>query len=93
MPFGAALLVYVRPNVVGNQFRIAGQPGAEVSWQVTGIRRDQYAEQHRIPVEQPKEPQNRGRYPTPTAFGLPESRGIGFQALASRPAPVATAGH
>jgi len=33
---------------------VADKPGVEVSWQVTGIRHDTYANQHRIKVEEPK---------------------------------------
>jgi hypothetical protein len=38
-----------------NRFRIAGgRPYAHVSWQVTGVRQDAYAAQHRIKVEEEK---------------------------------------
>lgn len=44
--------VYIASEVSGNQFRIAGgHSGLKVSWQVTGIRHDAYANAHRIPVE------------------------------------------
>ncbi len=44
--------VYIAEEVAGNRFRIAGgKPGLKVSWQVTGIRKDPYAEYHRIQVE------------------------------------------
>ena len=47
--------VYVADEVAGGRFRIAGgRPGLKVSWQVTGIRQDAYANAHRIPVEQEK---------------------------------------
>jgi len=47
--------VYVASEVSGNQFRIAGgRPGLKISWQVTGIRHDSYANAHRIPVEEEK---------------------------------------
>ena len=49
--------VYIASEVAGNQFRIAGgRAGLKVSWQVTGIRHDAYAEAHRIPVEADKTP-------------------------------------
>ncbi|MDQ2769238.1 MAG: hypothetical protein M3Y54_01900 [Bacteroidota bacterium] len=95
-PIGAAFTPYVLAKVAGNQFRIAGQPGAEVSWQVTGIRHDKWADANRIPVEQAKEPGNQGKYLHPTLFGQPAARGIGYLdagALAARraqaqPAPA-----
>ncbi|MBV8902050.1 MAG: hypothetical protein JOZ22_00315 [Acidobacteriia bacterium] len=44
--------VYVASEVSGNQFRVAGgRPGLKVSWQLTGIRHDAYANAHRIQVE------------------------------------------
>ncbi len=44
--------VYVGSEVSGNQFRIAGgRPALKVSWMLTGIRHDAYANAHRIPVK------------------------------------------
>jgi len=44
--------VYIAEEIAGNRFKIAGgRPGLKVSWQVTGIRQDPYAENHRIQVE------------------------------------------
>jgi hypothetical protein len=51
------------------------RPRTEVSWQVTGIRHDAFAEKNRIPVEQDKPADERGTYLHPAAFGLPSSRG------------------
>jgi hypothetical protein len=49
--------VYVASEVSSNQFKIGGgRPGMKVSWQVTGIRRDAFANEHRIPVEENKPP-------------------------------------
>ena len=49
--------VYIAREISGNRFKIAGgQPGMKVSWQVTGIRQDPFANEHRIPVEEPKPP-------------------------------------
>ena len=67
--------VYVAEEIAGNQFRIAGgRKGMKVSWQVTGIRQDAYAQAHRIPVEQDKAEQDRGTYLYPTEHGQPETR-------------------
>jgi hypothetical protein len=47
--------LYIAAGVRENRFQIAGgRPYATVSWQVTGVRHDAYAEEHRIPVEQDK---------------------------------------
>ncbi len=53
--------VYVASKVDGGKFKIAGgRPGLEVSWQVTGIRQDDYAREHPIVVETPKSASERG---------------------------------
>jgi hypothetical protein len=66
--------VYVADKVNGNQFRIAGgTPGLEVSWQVTGIRQDAFANAHRIPVEMDKPPEERGTYLHAVEQGMPEA--------------------
>jgi hypothetical protein len=55
--------LYVAKEISGNRFKIAGgKPGKKVSWQVTGIRHDAYAEDHRIPVEEVKPAGERGKY-------------------------------
>ena len=42
-------------KVKGNQFKIkTDKPNVEVSWQVTGIRQDKFAEENRIPNEENK---------------------------------------
>jgi hypothetical protein len=43
-------------------------PNVKVSWQVTGIRQDAFANQHRIPVEEIKQGNERGTYLYPEAF-------------------------
>ncbi len=62
--------VYVADPVADGRFRIAGgQPGLTVSWQVTGIRRDRWAEAHRVPVEVDKPAAERGTYLHPELWG------------------------
>ena len=52
-----------------NKFAIkTSKPGIEVSWQVTGIRHDAWADAHRIPVEEVKSPGEQGRYLHPELF-------------------------
>jgi hypothetical protein len=50
-----------------------------VSWQVTGIRQDAYANAHRIVVEEDKPPAERGAYLHPTELGQPELKGLGYR--------------
>ncbi len=45
----------VAQKIQNNQFVIrTDKPNIEVSWQVTGIRHDKFAEKNRIPVEENK---------------------------------------
>ena len=69
--------VYVAAKVAGNTFRIAGgTPRLEVSWQVTGIRQDAWANAHRIPVEEEKPANEQGYFLHPEAFDQPRERSI-----------------
>ncbi len=64
--------VYISEKVRGNQFRIAGgTSGLEVSWQLTGIRQDAFANAHRIEVEVEKPDEERGTYLFPVEHGMP----------------------
>jgi hypothetical protein len=67
----------VSSKVKGNRFTIrTSVPGIEVSWQVTGIRQDAWADAHRIPVEQDKPERERGYYLHPSLFNQPEEKGL-----------------
>ena len=69
--------LYIAEEISDNRFKIAGgKKGAKVSWQVTGIRQDAYAKANRIVVEENKPAEERGYYLHPTAYGLPEEKGI-----------------
>jgi hypothetical protein len=59
------------------------KPGVEVSWQVTGIRKDAYANANRIPVEEVKPPAEQGYYLHPELYGQPDSRRVGSNQSAS----------
>lgn len=70
-------------KVNGNKFRIqTSQPNVEVSWQVTGIRDDKYAQAHRVVAEVEKEPEFKGKYLHAAEWGQPESKSIDY---ATRP--------
>jgi hypothetical protein len=72
--------VYVAEKVSRNRFKIAGgEPGMELSWQVTGIRKDAFAEANRIEVEVDKPAKERGKYLHPEAHGLGEEHGIHYE--------------
>jgi len=69
--------VYVSEKVKGNRFKIAGgQAGMEVSWQLTGVRKDAYAEKNRIQVEEMKPVAERGTYLNPEAFGKSAEKSV-----------------
>jgi len=61
--------LYIAKEVSANRFRISGgKPHAKVSWQVTGIRHDAYANANRIKVEEEKPANQRGTYLHPEVF-------------------------
>jgi hypothetical protein len=60
-----------------SRFKIAGgTSGMEVSWQVTGIRRDPWANAHRIEVEEDKPAKELGYYLHPDLYSQPEEKGM-----------------
>jgi hypothetical protein len=73
-------------GVKDNSFVIkTSTPLTAVSWQVTGIRQDPYANKHRIQVEVAKTAGQRGRYIHPDAYGQPPERGIGYMVPTAGP--------
>jgi hypothetical protein len=60
----------VTTEIKGNAFTIRTDRGrVKVSWQVTGVRRDAWAEANRIAPEQKKPKEERGKYLHPELFG------------------------
>jgi hypothetical protein len=60
-----------------SRFKIAGgASGMKVSWQVTGIRKDPWANANRIQVEEDKPDKERGYYLHPDLYSQPEENGI-----------------
>jgi hypothetical protein len=74
--------VYVAEKIENGRFTIAGgEPGMEVCWQVTGVRRDAYARANEFVVELEKTGAEVGTYLTPELHGAPASaRPHGFGA-------------
>jgi hypothetical protein len=69
--------LHISSEISGGRFAIAGgQPSGKVSWQVTGIRNDKWAEQNRIQVEVDKPLSKRGLYRTPELYGFGPERAI-----------------
>ncbi len=78
--------LHVAGEIAGNRFLIAGgPPGLKVSWMVTGIRHDPWAERNRIRVEVEKTGAERGRYVHPEVYGEPRELGVGRATL---PEPI-----
>ena len=66
----AAPDLYIAEKISADRFMIAGgKPGMEVSWMVTGIRHDAWANAYRIPVEQNKPMKEQGIYLHPELYG------------------------
>jgi hypothetical protein len=69
----------VARKITNHSFTIkTDKPNVEVSWQVTGIRQDAWANAHRIPVEQVKPESERGSYLHPELFGAPKGKSIAW---------------
>jgi hypothetical protein len=88
-PMGASMPnLYIAQEIQEREFQIAGgEPGMKVSWQVTGIRHDPYAEANRIPVEERKPVEERGTYLYPELYGQPETLGLDYQTEQNLVAP------
>jgi hypothetical protein len=64
-------------NNNGSRFKIArGISAMKVSWQVTGIRKDPWANAHRVQVEEDKPDKERGYYIHPDLYGQPTENQI-----------------
>lgn len=69
--------LYISKEVNNGKFEIAGGiPNGKVSWQVTGIRQDPYANANRIVPEVEKESKNKGKYLYPEVYGRSSEQGI-----------------
>jgi hypothetical protein len=79
-PIGSAAPdLHIGNKIAGGRFRIAGgEPGMEVSWQVTGIRQDRVAEANRIQVEVDKRPDQIGLYVHPELYGRPPEDAVSY---------------
>jgi hypothetical protein len=69
--------VYIAGEMANNQFKIGGgKEGMKISWQVTGIRQDAWAQAHRTPVELEKPDREKGFYLHPELYGAAEEQGM-----------------
>jgi hypothetical protein len=69
--------LHIAQEVANHQFSIGGgTAGLKVSWQITGIRQDAWANAHRIPVEVNKRAAERDHYSHPELYGAPAEASI-----------------
>lgn len=69
--------LYIAQEVQENRFKIAGgEAGLKVSWQVTGVRQDAWAEANPLQVETDKPAAQQGFYRTPEIHGQPASKAM-----------------
>ena len=76
---GGFAQVFIAEEISENKFKIGGgNEGLKVSWQITGIRHDPYAEQNRIQVEVEKEDHEKGYYLHNAEYGMPFEMSIQY---------------
>ncbi|MEE4257347.1 MAG: hypothetical protein V2I47_09935 [Bacteroidales bacterium] len=67
----------VKEEISGNQFSVqTDKPNVKVSWQVTGVRKDAWAQEHRIKAEIDKPVNEKGLYLHPELYGKSEDMGL-----------------
>src|SRR6185295_3979711 len=67
----------VATRMKDNRFVIrTSSPGIDVSWQVTGVRRDAFANKNRVQVEENKSERERGYYLHPEVFNQPDEKSV-----------------
>ncbi len=82
-PIGLFSPLFVKHEVKAGRFTIGGGVvGQRVHWQVTGIRKDPWAEAHPLVVEPKKAGAERGTYLHPELYGQPETKGRAWKARA-----------
>jgi hypothetical protein len=72
--WGAQAIVWEK--VHNNRFVIRSNPGVQVSWQVTGIRKDAWANAHRIQTVVPKTGSADNKYVHPELYGKPLTKSV-----------------
>lgn len=71
--------LFIAEKISDGSFVIGGgDPGMEVSWQVTGVRNDPFAVANRMVVEQDKLPHEVGKYMHPELYGKSASDAVHY---------------
>ena len=69
--------VYIAEEVQNNRFKIAGgSDQMKVSWQVTAVRKDLWAQRHPFSVEKEKSADEKGYYRHPELYGQPPENSV-----------------
>lgn len=69
--------IYLEEEITNNKFIIAGGKNkTNVSWQITGIRKDPWVDKNRIKVEQEKSSEERDYYVSPEVYNKPSDKCI-----------------
>ena len=82
-------LMIIKEEISNNKFIVqTNEPNVKISWQVTSVRNDKYAQQNRIEPEQIKKDNEKGKYLHPEVYGKsksqrtqPISRGVSDETL------------
>lgn len=86
---GQPAQVYVLKEISDNQFTIkSDKPNVKVSWQVTGVRNDPYAQQNRIVNEVEKSAEEKGYYLHPDCYGFGPDKFIDYPWLIKKQPPI-----
>jgi hypothetical protein len=69
--------IYIAEEVQNNRFKIAGgSHQMKVSWQVTGVRKDLWAQRHSFFAEKEKPADEKGYYRHPELYGQPPENSV-----------------
>ncbi|MDQ5825682.1 MAG: hypothetical protein M3441_15930 [Chloroflexota bacterium] len=81
-PIGQFAQAIVGSKIKDNKFTIkTDKPNVEVSWQVTGVRKDPYAKKYPMEAEVAKPQDEQGLYRNPELYGQPPEKAIGYENL------------
>lgn len=81
----------VSKKISGNQFEVmTDKPNIELSWQVTGVRQDAWANKNRVVAEVEKDAADKGHFLHPELFGAGDEKAIGPGRKLENPSTVKT---
>ncbi len=76
---GQPAQAWISSEIANRAFAIkTDKPNVKISWQVTGIRQDAWANAHRTPVELEKPDREKGFYLHPELYGAAPEQGVAW---------------